>query len=860
MTHRRQFFVEKSFTRSLQKLKRNTVHAKAAQKIEAMLYRIQKEDNPLRDFNPTANGETRIANCVKYELQGRARLITVQQEDHCVLVFVGDHSDCDAWLNSNRGCTFTVGVDRRIAGTFVTTGADSSIAEANIAPSGFGELFTRIPDEAYDALTEGLPNSKRRQLEALEVTSEDSELKAIIGVIPDEVQRKALYDVFTLLRQFRLEAALARADLYLGRAKMVSELSAEQLEEVLDSTHVRRVPQDSVKFADMVKQLTSSSAYKDWMLFLHPEQERIVIEDFDGPAKLVGVSGSGKTCVVVRRAVRMAELYPDERVLILTLNPALATLIDGLVSVCAPEDARARIEARPLFNVCRDLLLGFEPARRQTVDQVTSHWREHIDAIWQEYYRCELNNPDAQAFRPVHDSLLTRGWNPERYLREEVDWLRSAVGPFDREDYLNLRRQGRALPLPEHYRRAVLEGAQGWDQKMRDIGAVDLLGLVELLARHVGKIRPLYRSILVDEGQDFGNTELSLVRRLVARGVNDLFIAGDAAQAVSTKYQSFDQVGIAIPRERSRRLSLNYRNSRDVLEAAFAILETNLSQEMMDRDDFDILQPELSSFQGNTPLLLQAEDVKDELAWTIQHLRNLAKDAEDWKACIAVCGYTLHELQEYGRSLGLPVLDGTVQLDDGAIFLSDLEQTKGFEFNVVCIINCSSGVIPDSAAPVDEQHRDLARFYVAMTRARTDLILSWSRGPSPYLAGVGDHFYAARWEDLVGDVERERVPAPPRLENLRDEGIHLKDALDMTGDEFLFTPHALGLSAELIAKLRELVDGRGLLKGKQQVKWRRMRDALRDAADDVGTKVLWGREVHSQLLELGSRIQRSREQ
>jgi superfamily I DNA and RNA helicase len=76
---------------------------------------------------------------------------------------------------------------------------------------------------------------------------------------------------------------------------------------------------------------------------MHPEQERCVDVDFSASSKLLGVSGSGKTCVLVKRAVRLANKYPSEKVLVVTLNRSLANLIKELVDVVAVGDTAPRI-------------------------------------------------------------------------------------------------------------------------------------------------------------------------------------------------------------------------------------------------------------------------------------------------------------------------------------------------------------------------------------------------------------------------------------------------------------------------------------------------------------------------------------
>ena len=96
---------------------------------------------------------------------------------------------------------------------------------------------------------------------------------------------------------------------------------------------------------------------------MHPSQQEMVDADYKGPAKLLGVSGSGKTCVVVRRAIRLSSLYPDKRILIVTLNRSLAMLINDLVGSYFEEGERNNIEVMPFFKVCQKYLFEIWSAR-----------------------------------------------------------------------------------------------------------------------------------------------------------------------------------------------------------------------------------------------------------------------------------------------------------------------------------------------------------------------------------------------------------------------------------------------------------------------------------------------------------------
>ncbi|HPT99000.1 MAG TPA: DNA helicase, partial [Armatimonadota bacterium] len=50
-----------------------------------------------------------------------------------------------------------------------------------------------------------------------------------------------------------------------------------------------------------------------WRVFLHPDQERLVMRTFNGPAQVLGGAGTGKTVVAMHRARHLArQIGPDE--------------------------------------------------------------------------------------------------------------------------------------------------------------------------------------------------------------------------------------------------------------------------------------------------------------------------------------------------------------------------------------------------------------------------------------------------------------------------------------------------------------------------------------------------------------------
>ena len=394
---------------------------------------------------------------------------------------------------------------------------------------------------------------------------------------------------------------------------------------------------------------------------------------------------------------------------------------------------RSRIEVNSLFSICQAILQEFEPANAKLYSDVTWRLEEHKDEVYREFYRCLSNVKDAEVLRPMHRLLTSQSIDAEKIHRRGIRLdSRSALGLDKRSDYNSIVRLGRGYKILEQHRTAILEGLAGWERKMFAVGVIDYMGLVTAVARYIDKIIPRYRCILVDEAQDFGSVELSILRKLVRPDKNDLFLCGDAAQSILPKHQSFDAAGIDV-KGRSSRIFRNYRNSREILKFAHQVLTLNLSEFYFEQGELEISDPELSYRSSAEPLLLEASSLDVEIAAALRLLDVNDEIAErrgsSHSGCIAMVGYSGFEVQEYGKEIGIPVLDGASKFLHGSRFLSDLEQTKGYEFDTMVVVNCTQGQLPPLGAPEQEVFRNASEFYVAMTRAKSQLILSFSGRP-----------------------------------------------------------------------------------------------------------------------------------
>ncbi len=96
---------EARFRRRLDILKRGDKKSSmAAERAQELIRKLFEEDLEFLEetYNRTKHGELRIDKCRKYDLGSGYRLICVEQDEDLFITYVGDHDDCDRWIENNR--------------------------------------------------------------------------------------------------------------------------------------------------------------------------------------------------------------------------------------------------------------------------------------------------------------------------------------------------------------------------------------------------------------------------------------------------------------------------------------------------------------------------------------------------------------------------------------------------------------------------------------------------------------------------------------------------------------------------------------------------------------------------------------
>ncbi|HET7414067.1 MAG TPA: 3'-5' exonuclease, partial [Arthrobacter sp.] len=247
--------------------------------------------------------------------------------------------------------------------------------------------------------------------------------------------------------------------------------------------------------------------------------------------------------------------------------------------------------------------------------------------------------------------------------------------------------------------------------------------------------------VLVDEGQDLTPARWQLLRSVVDEGPDDLFIAEDSQQRIYGQHVVLGQLGIKIV-GRSRRLTLNYRTTQQVLGFATHVLE---GSEFHDLDDEETDNTGYrSARRGPVPERIPCSSLTDELDQAESVVRGWL-DAGVEAPTIGILVRDQRTADQVSR--GLDDRGVAVRLvSRGAAVAKDpqvmtMHRAKGMEFSRVLIFGADKDLVPASyllKGLAEEDREDLLQrerslFYVAATRARDELVVMWSGSGSAFL-------------------------------------------------------------------------------------------------------------------------------
>ena len=422
-----------------------------------------------------------------------------------------------------------------------------------------------------------------------------------------------------------------------------------------------------------------------------------------------GLAGSGKSMLLLHRAKRLYELYPEKKILVLTHNEAVHHYLKAHYKHLFKQQSN---NCYPFMRWCLQQL-QWTP---QFVNQ-----EEVMDVIVQ------------IVAKHFNDDVLT----VQAFIRE-MGFIKDRL-IFTEIDYLRVDRSEQAYSFNAEIRVRLWQALLDFDTELRTRHLLLWSDLPRLLWKNMQtgaiKIEP-YDHILIDEAQYFAPIWFEIIKAIIKPTVGQLFMVADPDQGFLNRTLNWKETGIDL-RNRTLRLQRNYRSNPLILKVADAFRFNRTPDKthhlLSNNTRADLSSPEHSPPEHSPPTLLHfyhEQDEKKHLMSEIDTLLQQGTSPQDILILDAANNNAHPLLQIIKQSLNQPACSVTEpHWDENVLRVCDLASATGIESPTVFITGLQALFEQENKTTLTEhEYRILAlentrKLYMGMTRACQKLVL-----------------------------------------------------------------------------------------------------------------------------------------
>lgn len=500
--------------------------------------------------------------------------------------------------------------------------------------------------------------------------------------------------------------------------------------------------------SDELKQVIEGSDFEAWRTFLHPEQRVYSERRYNGSFRLSGGAGTGKTVVLVHRGRMLANANPQSRIVLTTYTTTLAQSLDiSLAKLDAGVVRAGRLGQPGVFiggidSLVSKVVQGASDAEQldsmkavfgiegaipgKVLDDKASRYQ------WEASIRESDHGLDAELANPT-------------FLQQEYETVVLPNFITTKDAYLKVPRAGRGTALNRSKRLGVwkaIEHYRYFNRVEMTCSFVEQSHLATAVLRHRSAqgMGRLADHVLIDESQDLHAGHWLFLREMTEAGANDLFIAEDSHQRIYGQKVPLSRFGISIV-GRSRRLTLNYRTTQQNLAYALGLLE---GVSIADMEDEEVSSHAYTSARsGPMPEEKSTRSFAGELDAMADSLTQWKKDnvALETVGILVRANFQISKVINGLEERGIRARTASARPEPGVPVVMTMHRSKGMEFTHVILTGVSDDALPvknqvNGLAPAeraDALARERSLLYVASTRARDGLVVTWSGNPSELL-------------------------------------------------------------------------------------------------------------------------------
>jgi len=665
--------------------------------------------SPGLNYEKIADAKDSNLRSVRVDQQYRAIVLKPPAGNVFMLLWVDNHDDAYQWAK-NRTCRI-----HPDTGAIQVVDVIDAEQQQDLAERQAGEktgLFCEHRDRELVRL--GIPEGLLPSVRSIQ---SEKELEDAESWLPAEASEALLM----------LAAGFSKEEVYaeVVQPALDEQVDTEDFAAALDQADSKRrfvVVED-----DRALQEILASPLEHWRIFLHPSQRKLVQMQANGPVRVLGGAGTGKTVVAMHRAKWLAEnvfTSSSDRILFTTFAKNLAIDIKENLRKLCPAELMKRIEVT-------------------NIDAWVSRFLKQHGYVFDIAYGDRLEIPWGNALN-VADSSLGLS---DQFYRDEWDEVVQANGIEELGDYVRADRTGRIERLPRERRAQVWAVFEEYRSQLNSRNLrefVDATRDARLLLENLGDILP-YRAIIVDEAQDMSAEVFRLIRQMIPVSdkprSHDIFIVGDPHQRIYGRRIVLSHCGIDI-RGRGRKLRVNYRTTEETRRWAAGVL-AGLTFDDLDGSD-DSQDGYKSLMHGPAPTVREFAAYSDEIRGITSRIESLLAERAAAEGICVVCRTNDLVMQYEGalRGAGYDVYcirrNVSEESRHAGVRLATMHRVKGLEFDHVIVAGVNDGVVPLEKVVIgdgpmknrEREQQERSLLYVAVTRARKSVLITCSGKPS----------------------------------------------------------------------------------------------------------------------------------
>ena len=235
------------------------------------------------------------------------------------------------------------------------------------------------------------------------------------------------------------------------------------------------------------------------------------------------------------------------------------------------------------------------------------------------------------------------------------------------------------------------------------------------------KLKEKYKYIFVDELQDINEIQLEMIKE-IHKSCNSLLLVGDDLQNIYSfkiiTNNIIKNINIHFPDIVIDKMIYNYRSSKEIV---------NLANEVQEKNTDCIYKKMISKYEtGKKPEIHKFKNLSTEIKFLISSIIKDLKNGYKKKEIGILCRNNLPlffiEEQLQMANIKNKILNSE-SIIGNSISLTTIHCAKGLEWKKVYLIGMNNSYFPNPRSDINEERR---LFYVAVTRAKTELIMTFN--------------------------------------------------------------------------------------------------------------------------------------